>query len=92
MFENNDKITEIPQGSIRIVGENAFLGCSNITKAVLPDSVRGIGMNAFANCTSLTSIEYKGTKKEWSKISFGKDWNLNVPATTVICLDATVEL
>ena len=38
------------------VDENAFRGCGNLTKVVLPNSVTSIGKRAFENCASLSDI------------------------------------
>ena len=38
------------------IGDNAFMGCVNVTSITLPDSVKSIGIFAFSNCTGLTSI------------------------------------
>ena len=33
----------------------------------IPNSVTTIGDCAFYNCSSLTTVNYKGTKEEWSQ-------------------------
>ena len=39
------------------IGNNAFLGCNNLTEIEIPDSVNKIGNNAFSWCKNLTSVE-----------------------------------
>ena len=39
------------------IGENAFLGCSNLTSVEIPNSVTNIGDCAFYNCDGITSVE-----------------------------------
>ena len=45
----------IPEGT-KIIGEDAFSHCENLTSITIPDSVREIRDGAFAVCTALTSI------------------------------------
>ena len=45
----------IPEGT-KIIGEDAFSHCENLTSITIPDSVREIRDSAFAFCTALTSI------------------------------------
>ena len=45
----------IPEGT-KIIGEDAFSHCENLTSITIPDSVREIRDSAFAVCTALTSI------------------------------------
>ena len=41
---------------VTAIGDNAFSGCTGITKITLPDTVKTIGKYAFVNCSSLNSI------------------------------------
>ena len=54
---NGEVVTEVNLTSATKVSNYAFLGCSNLTSAVIPNSVTSIGYQAFYNCESLTSIE-----------------------------------
>jgi hypothetical protein len=51
---------EIPEKinntTVRDIGDNAFSGCSALTKITIPDTVKTIGMNAFNGCSSLKII------------------------------------
>ena len=50
-------ITEYADNSIRIIGEHAFQGCSNLTTVNCP-SVTSIGNYAFTDCSKLTTAEF----------------------------------
>ena len=53
------KNSTIPDdGSVTIIGEDAFSGCSGLTSITIPDSVTSIGDYAFLNCSGLTYNEY----------------------------------
>ena len=67
-----------------------FHNLPNHTSVVIPDFVTYIV--GFGGCTSLTNITFNGTVEQWSSITFGLNWNYNVPATHVQCSDGTVEL
>ena len=43
-------------GAVVGIDNSAFLGCSNLTSVVIPDSVTSIGASAFSGCSSLTSV------------------------------------
>ena len=45
----------IPKGVTKI-GDDAFLGCTNLTQITIPDSVTEIGEFAFQDCTGLTDV------------------------------------
>ena len=69
-----------------------FAECSSLTSITIPNSVTNIAMESFYNCKELTSITFEGTVAQWNTITFGTDWNFNVPATEVICADGIVPL
>ena len=51
------KTSVIPtDGSVTIIGSEAFRGCSGLLSITIPDSVMDIGRNAFLGCSGLTSI------------------------------------
>ena len=56
------KIREIIiPGSVTIIGEHAFSGCTSLTNAIIPGSVTIIGEGAFHGCTSLTNAIIPGS-------------------------------
>ena len=56
------KTSVIPaDGSVTIIWEDAFYGCSSLTSITIPDSVTSIGRRAFYGCSSLTSVTFKNT-------------------------------
>lgn len=77
---------------VTAIGDFAFANVSFIETVSITTALKSIGNGAFSNCTSLTAINYYGTVEEWNAISKGENWNQNVPATEVICLDGTVPL
>ena len=44
--------------NIKMIGEQAFQGCSSLTKVTIPDSVTSIGEEAFYECTKLETISF----------------------------------
>lgn len=46
----------IPDG-VRIICDNAFSGCPNLTKITIPQSVNFIGRGAFQNCRKLNGLQ-----------------------------------
>ncbi|MBQ6266964.1 MAG: InlB B-repeat-containing protein [Clostridia bacterium] len=47
---------EIDGYPVVAIGENAFSGCTGLTRVTVPDGVAQIGAGAFAGCTGLTRI------------------------------------
>ena len=43
-------------GSVTIIGNYAFAGCSGLTSITIPNGVTNVGGCAFQNCSSITSI------------------------------------
>ncbi len=73
------------------ISSHAFYGCA-IEEITIPATCTEIGSYAFYNCKSLTKIYYEGTIEQWGKITLGRGWNLDVPATEVICSNGNVTL
>lgn len=42
--------------TVTVVGDGAFVDCTNLTKVILPESITTIGQEAFSGCSSLESI------------------------------------
>ena len=54
------KNSAIPtDGSVTIIGDNAFSGCSGLIRIIIPSSVTIIGKRAFASCNSLTTVVFE---------------------------------
>lgn len=45
--------------TVTAIGNNAFRGCSDITKVTLPDSITTIDVYAFVNCNSLNDVNFE---------------------------------
>ena len=52
------------------IGENAFMGCYNLTNVTIPNSVTSIGEGAFSDCSGLTSIDIPNSVTSISSLAF----------------------
>ena len=82
-------IADIPAG-ITSLGAGAFANCHNLKVVCIPLSVKEIGYNCFFNANRLKTINYAGTKNEWSKIARGSNWLINAGTTVVNTLDGPI--
>lgn len=57
---------------ITSIGNNAFLGCTNLSSIEIPNSVTRIGDVAFYTCESLTSIEIPNSVTSLGNSAFAK--------------------
>lgn len=73
-----DEIEGIP---VKVIGEHAFAGVSNVTSITLPDGVTEIGKQAFSMCSKLTSVNIPSGVKE-----IGDEAFLNCASLTEITL------
>ncbi|WP_027729349.1 leucine-rich repeat protein [Treponema sp. C6A8] len=72
--------------------ENAFKDCTKLDSITIPEGItgsdsHGIQAGAFVGCTSLADIYYEGTIAQWEGVNLGNNWNKDVPATVVHCID-----
>ena len=82
-------IADIPAG-IKVLGPAAFANCHNLRVVCIPLSVEEIAYNCFFNTPKLKTINYAGTKDEWSKIIRGSNWLTNAGTTVVTTLDGNI--
>ena len=61
----------------KIICDEAFSGCSHISKIIIPDSVEIIGSWAFANCRSLENIVFSNSLKTIKSFAFKDCKKLN---------------
>ena len=73
---------DIPEGVLIIQG-GAFVNCHNLEKISLPKSLQEIGYNTFFDTPKLKTINYAGTKEDWTRVKRGSNW-LTHSGTTII--------
>ena len=57
----------IPDG-VKIIGDCAFSGCSELTNITVPNSLKEFGWCAFSRCDKLKTVYYLGTSSQWENI------------------------
>lgn len=65
----------IPEG-VTMIGDEAFLGCTQLTYLLIPEGVKRIGDSAFSGCTGLTSLWIPEGVKRIGGFAFWKCENL----------------
>lgn len=88
LYVDGVAVTEITITAAAI-SDNAFQGCTSLTKVTLSANVQSIGTYAFLGCT-LTDIHFDGTMEQWGQVSLGYAWVS--AASAVVCTDGVVEL
>ena len=76
----------IPEG-VKIIGNEAFMGCSALTTIHIPDSVNSIGDRAFERCSSLTSIHIPDSVISIGNGAFSDTGWYNVCPNGILYLD-----
>ena len=70
--------TTIIPSSVTIIGQDAFIGCQNLTSIVIPYGVTTIKVGAFWNCYALSSMTISSTVTSISPYIFNECMNLKV--------------
>ena len=65
---NNDIENCSIKNGTKIIADNTFRWCSNLTSITIPNSVTSIGMYAFEDCSSLKNVYYLGPEEQWKSI------------------------
>lgn len=85
-YEGNNKHYEIPEG-IKVIGEKAFAGNSQLQSIIIPESVEIIKSEAFELCKTLKHVSFKGTSIEIGEYCFFHCealYDITLPAITKI--------
>ena len=91
-FSNCENLSQIDLGkALERIYPQAFYNCA-LKEITIPVTCTEIGAYALYDCKNLTKIYYEGTIEQWEEITFGRNWNLNVPATEVICRGGNVTI
>ena len=62
--------------TVKLIGDDAFSGCTRLAGIVIPYGVEEIGTRAFENCTSLTGINIPESVKRVGLVAFNGCVNL----------------
>ena len=67
------------------------MNCTSLTNITIPESVTSIGDCTFISCSDLTSINFKGTLDQWSRIKKAGNWDDETGNYTVYCTDGLIK-
>lgn len=81
----------IPEG-VKKLGYCAFKSCDSLVDVTIPKSIDTIGEYVFMLSLNLKSINYNGTKFQWSIINKGNYWNGYTKIKTIHCIDGDIKL
>ncbi len=91
LFYHNTRIKSIViPDSITVIEAGAFRYCEYLTEITIPSSVKTIGNYAFEKCKNLNTVNYSGTKEEWSRIHKSSFWDQGTYNYTVYCSDGII--
>ena len=88
----NATITASDLANVKVIAGGTFRMSNVLSSITIPQSVISIGSYAFAHCSNFSTINYTGTKTQWSAIIKGNDLNTYTSATVVHCSDGDVAI
>ena len=89
-FAANEKLTNLTyaeNAKIQSFGEEAYAGCIQLTKAVIPATLTSVGDGAFSGCEKLNSVIFVPTDQN---VTFGSNVFAGCFRLTTISLPATL--
>ena len=78
----------MPKGT-KIIEEQAFEACSNVSKVVIPNSITEIKDRAFS-VIAISDVTYQGTTAQWNKVML--ESTAFTGHVTVHCTDGDVTI
>ena len=91
-FMNCKKITTAIFNNVNYISNNAFSDCYDLASIFISNNLGYIGKSAFESCVFLDTINFQGTKYEWTnRIAKDYCWNNAVYEYKVICTDGELE-
>ena len=86
----DDTTTTISPPGSRVLADGVFANHFPATSIVIPKTTKSIGNSAYFNDYKVSSLEFKGTIKEWESVQLGTNWNYNITAPLITCSDGDV--
>ena len=84
-----EKSFVVPNG-VKVIGANAFCGCTSLKSVSIPSSLYSIEPEAFSGCTSLTEIRFDGSAGQWEQVKLFLHWDINTGEYKIYCTDGTI--
>ena len=84
--------TLVIPNSVTNIGYQAFSYCTSLQSVTISSHIQKIEQGLFRGCTSLENIRFSGSVASWNYLTKENYWNLDVPATQVVCSDGVVTL
>lgn len=92
-FKNCTSLTSLTlnQG-IKRINNYSFANCYSLKELTLPGSLEIIGAGALKNCSLLGTLNYFGNKNDFLALTKLFNWNDEIPASNILCVDGKIEL
>ncbi|MBQ3728857.1 MAG: leucine-rich repeat domain-containing protein, partial [Spirochaetales bacterium] len=84
--KTNLQVVNLPE-SLTTIEQEAFMSCTGIETLYIPASVTFIGAQALAYCSNLTTINFGGTRDQWTTLMSGAKNIMKSTSATVHCYD-----